>query len=913
MPEARRVTVKKHAWKPVSVIVACMIMTACSGGGSGAPAAPGAGSSDTTPPVVTVTGPDRIELAYGSAYADEGATASDNRDGSVQVTTTGSVDPFTPGTYTITYTARDAAGNAASVTRTVSVAVPRYRLTVSAFGAAYFSSGGSPLSCNTGGDLCTLDVAAGESVQIASQAAPGWNFEYWRGCTSVQGSTCTIEMDKDRVVLFTATRQSPVELRQEVVQLTAAQTAAIRNFDPQADTLFFAANTDLAGIGPGAIILADGRTNPGVAFARRVVDVISLTGAPTLIETINVPMDEVVRSGTILVTPAEYAGPLPTAQSGGSTEARRTGEIVPISEVRTISELEVYNQDGLRVTVDGTVEVSIEPESGLSFDENGLVSARFAARRIDRIDLALNVIGSPAGGPIEARIPLAVFSAGPIIKGPLVFNFDFTPYVFITLDLETAFSPRLSARSDAFVGFQWHRDSGMTLLADITPSGNWVADASALTAKAEVELGTGGRADYLLYYTAGPFVEGELYGGLRGTVNGAQQDCVSLERFLGLRLTGGGQLEILSYRAALEASRSLEFFLGSDAPRCAPDTAPPSQPGAVRALALSNSEILLSWTAATDNTGVVSYEIWRRDPGVSSLGIPRRIQQTTALDFTDQGLRADSEYCYYVRAVDNAGNRSDVPLNLACAQTFDAIDNLPPTPPRITGAQALSTTSVQLAWTPSTDNEGVSGYNIVDTTSGSTSAFPVARTSSVAGTVSRLNPGTEYCYRVVAIDRRGNLSQPSNQVCVATLPSSAAEWTVFLGCRQREFLLEANLDFDEQINSAVEVSGAGFDYDSTPLSYSLRGIYQAASATLAADIFWTFEDSANIRQDRFSVSLASGDSGIVPMDQLQAGNRGCDAQVRIVRTNAAGVASQSVGRSGTAGAAPNLTLAPRQD
>lgn len=904
---------KRLAWKAVAVIVAGMVTTACSGGGSEAPAAPGGGTSDTTPPVVSVAGSDNIELVYGSEYEDEGATATDNRDGTVPVTATGSVDPFTPGTYTITYTARDAAGNTGSATRTVSVSVPRYRLTVSAFGSASFTSGGMPLSCNTGGDICTLDVDAGESAQITSQVGPGWNFEYWLGCSSVEGNNCTIEMDRDRVVLFTASSQSPVELRPGVVELTAAQIAAIRNFDPDADTLFFAANTDLSGIGAGSIILADGRDNPDVAFARRVVDIISLSGAPTLMETINVPMDEVVRSGTIFVSPDEYAGTVPAAGPSGSAEARRAGDIVPISEVRPINELEVYNQDGLRVTLDGNVEVAVEPESALHYDDNGLVIARLAFRRIDRLDLRLNVAGSPVGGPIEAKIPLAVFRAGPIFKGPLVFNFDFTPYVFIALNLEATFSPTLTASSDAFFGIQWHRDSGVTLLTDLTPSGNWVADTSALTGEAEVEIGTGGRADYQLYYTVGPFVEGELYGGLRGIVNAAQPDCVSVETFLGLRVIGGGQMEILSYRAAVEATRALEFFLSSDAPRCAPDTARPGQPGAVQAVAVSNSEILLSWTEATDNVGVVNYEIWRREPGVASTAPARRIQQTTALEFNDQGLRADSQYCYYVQAVDNAGNRSPLPLNLACARTFDAIDNLPPTPPQITGAQALSTTSVQLAWTPSTDNEGISGYNIIDTTAGSGVTFPVARTSSVAGTVSRLNPGTEYCYRVVAIDRRGNLSQPSNQVCVTTRPSSSAEWTVFLGCQQREFLLEANLDFDEQINSAVEVSGAGFDYDSTPLSYSLRGIYEAASAELAADIFWAFEDSGSIRQDRFTALLATGDSGIVPMEQVQDGNRGCDAQVRIVRSNAVEVASQSVRSPRAASASPPLTLSPRAD
>jgi len=68
------------------------------------------------PPVITVTsGTDTLEL--GSSWTDAGATA----DGGETVTASGTVDTNTAGTYTITYTATDAAGNAGSATRTVTV------------------------------------------------------------------------------------------------------------------------------------------------------------------------------------------------------------------------------------------------------------------------------------------------------------------------------------------------------------------------------------------------------------------------------------------------------------------------------------------------------------------------------------------------------------------------------------------------------------------------------------------------------------------------------------------------------------------------------------------------------------------------------------------------------------------------
>ena len=74
-------------------------------------------------PVITRTGPATINLTVGDSYTDAGATAADAIDGSVTVTPSGTVDTSVAGTYTVTYNASDAAGNAAtSVTRTVIVA-----------------------------------------------------------------------------------------------------------------------------------------------------------------------------------------------------------------------------------------------------------------------------------------------------------------------------------------------------------------------------------------------------------------------------------------------------------------------------------------------------------------------------------------------------------------------------------------------------------------------------------------------------------------------------------------------------------------------------------------------------------------------------------------------------------------------
>lgn len=82
-------------------------------------------TNDATPPVITLNGNGLVAVALNATYTDAGATATDNVDATVTVNSTGTVDTSVVGSYTITYSASDAANNAAATkSRTVLVYDP---------------------------------------------------------------------------------------------------------------------------------------------------------------------------------------------------------------------------------------------------------------------------------------------------------------------------------------------------------------------------------------------------------------------------------------------------------------------------------------------------------------------------------------------------------------------------------------------------------------------------------------------------------------------------------------------------------------------------------------------------------------------------------------------------------------------
>jgi uncharacterized repeat protein (TIGR03806 family) len=197
------------------------------------------------------------------------------------------------------------------------------------------------------------------------------------------------------------------------------------------------------------------------------------------------------------------------------------------------------------------------------------------------------------------------------------------------------------------------------------------------------------------------------------------------------------------------------------------DTTPPTVPTNFAGTPLSTTEIRLSWTASTDSgIGVAGYYVYRDGATTPTATV------NGATTFTDSGLAANTSYTYTLRAFDaaNPANVSNA-TGVITVNTLAAPDTAPPTVPANLTATALSSSSIRLNWTASTDaGTGVAGYRVYQ----NGSATPLAGVvTGVTTTLAGLAANTQYSFTVTAVDRANppNESAASN-VATATTPGN---------------------------------------------------------------------------------------------------------------------------------------------
>lgn len=182
-------------------------------------------------------------------------------------------------------------------------------------------------------------------------------------------------------------------------------------------------------------------------------------------------------------------------------------------------------------------------------------------------------------------------------------------------------------------------------------------------------------------------------------------------------------------------------------PPPAPDTTAPVGPSSLTATAASQTQINLSWPAATDNVGVVSYEIFRNNTLINT------VSNTVRSVSDSNDVKAATSYTYRVIAKDAAGNASTGSQTIV--STPQPVATAPSAPTNLTTGLAFNPWSrayyVDLRWTPTTTKTGIQYEVIRDGVS-------VGRVSATNYQDSNIRPNTFYTYQVRAID--GTLQSP---------------------------------------------------------------------------------------------------------------------------------------------------------
>ncbi|MEU1724250.1 glycoside hydrolase family 9 protein [Nonomuraea sp. NPDC005692] len=182
------------------------------------------------------------------------------------------------------------------------------------------------------------------------------------------------------------------------------------------------------------------------------------------------------------------------------------------------------------------------------------------------------------------------------------------------------------------------------------------------------------------------------------------------------------------------------------------DTTAPGKPGRPAVSGITGTAAKLSWTASTDNVGVTGYDVYL---GSTKAGT------ATGTSFDLSGLTPATAYAAHVVARDAAGNTSAA-SDETTFTTTGTVDRTPPTKPGKPSVSGITGSGAKVSWAASTDDVGVTGYDVY---------LGSAKAGSATGTsydLSGLSPATAYTVSVVARDAAGNSSAASDGTAFTT-------------------------------------------------------------------------------------------------------------------------------------------------
>lgn len=209
-------------------------------------------------------------------------------------------------------------------------------------------------------------------------------------------------------------------------------------------------------------------------------------------------------------------------------------------------------------------------------------------------------------------------------------------------------------------------------------------------------------------------------------------------------------------RFMIKASSSIFFNVNTqNFAISAPDNQAPTAP-TLSASGTTSISTVLTWTGATDNVAVTSYDIYKDDVLIGN---------STTSTFNVTGLTPSTTYVFTVKAKDAAGNVSSA-SNSVSINTLPP-DTQSPTAPTLS-ASGTTNNATNLSWSGATDNMAVASYDIYK------DGVFIGNSATSPFTVTGLSASTTYVFTVKAKDEAGNISSASNSVSVTTLAAPSA-------------------------------------------------------------------------------------------------------------------------------------------
>ena len=232
----------------------------------------------------------------------------------------------------------------------------------------------------------------------------------------------------------------------------------------------------------------------------------------------------------------------------------------------------------------------------------------------------------------------------------------------------------------------------------------------------------------------------------------------------------------------------------------------PAAPTSLQALAVSGSQIYLSWTDNADNEA--GFQIERKIEGVDTFAVIDSLGAGTGvINYEDMGLVENLTYYYQVCAY-NITDNSDY-SNIDSAATNAAI----PDAPSDLQALAVSSSQIYLSWTDNANNEtgfqierrieGVDTFTVIDSVEAGIGVIIYEDTSLVESTT--------YYYRISAFNSSGTspYSNEANAATFATIPDPPSDLHTIMVSESQIILMWDDNSFNEEGFRIERKEGAG--------------------------------------------------------------------------------------------------------